>query len=142
MYNASEFTFFCFAALKAERSPLVSYYGAIAGLQELGPEVNKVFVLPHVKAISARIDLATNESSNSVMGGGGSNMEKIASKHIQNLIVKGCAPVVKSMRQPPDILEEYKVEFGTTIGAYLHSTIIRSRGSASAASGITSTIIA
>merc|ERR1712020_211154 len=35
-------------ALCSDRAPLVSYYGAIAGLQELGPEVIKVFVLPHI----------------------------------------------------------------------------------------------
>ena len=40
--------------LKAERSPLVSYYGAIAGLQELGPEVIKVLIIPIIKAISVR----------------------------------------------------------------------------------------
>ena len=35
-------------ALCSDRAPLVSYYGAIAGLQELGSEVIKVFVLPHI----------------------------------------------------------------------------------------------
>ena len=32
-------------AMRNEKSPLVSYYGAIAGLQELGPEVVKVFIV-------------------------------------------------------------------------------------------------
>ena len=40
--------------LKNEKAPLVSYYGAVAGLQELGPEVVKVFILPNIKAISER----------------------------------------------------------------------------------------
>ncbi len=40
--------------MRNEKSPLVSYYGAIAGLQELGPEVIKVFILPHIRAISQR----------------------------------------------------------------------------------------
>ena len=40
--------------LRAERSPLVSYYGAIAGLQELGPEVIKVLIVPIIKAVSVR----------------------------------------------------------------------------------------
>ena len=61
-----------FSALMTERPLLVSYYGAIAGLQELGPEVIKVFVIPHVKAISARIDTATE--SVDVMEGA-TNME-------------------------------------------------------------------
>jgi hypothetical protein len=40
--------------LKSERAPLVSYYGAIAGLQELGSEVIKTFIFPNIKTISAR----------------------------------------------------------------------------------------
>ena len=43
-------------ALCSDRAPLVSYYGAIAGLQELGPEVIKVFVLPHIAALAQKID--------------------------------------------------------------------------------------
>jgi len=116
-------------ALMTERPLLVSYYGAIAGLQELGPEVIKVFVLPHVKAISARIDTAT-ESVN-VMGGA-TNMEKIAASHIKNLLVKGCTPVLKTVKQPPDILDDYKEEYGS-IGQYFHANVSRSRGSGSSA---------
>ena len=40
--------------LRSERAPLVSYYGAVAGLQELGPEVIKTFIIPNIKAISSR----------------------------------------------------------------------------------------
>ena len=40
--------------LRSETAPLVSYYGAIAGLQELGSEVIKTFIIPNIKAISAR----------------------------------------------------------------------------------------
>ena len=74
-------------AMKSERAPLVSYYGAIAGLQELGPEVVKVFILPHVAAISRRIDAATEPSSLMAATAQG-NIEKIAANHIRNLIVK------------------------------------------------------
>ena len=120
---------FFISALRTERSPLVSYYGAIAGLQELGPEVIKVFVLPHIKAISARIDNAAD--SVSVMGGA-TNMEKIAASHIKNLLVKGCTPVIKTVKQPPDLLDDYKEEFGS-IGQYLHANVLRCRGSGSSA---------
>ena len=108
----------------------MSYYGAIAGLQELGPEVIKVFVLPHIKAISARIDAATE--SVSVMGGG-TNMEKIAALHIRNLILKGCSPVLKTLKQLPDISEEYKSEYGS-IGTDLYKSITRSRSSGTSSS--------
>ena len=123
------------SALRTDHSPLVSYYGAIAGLQELGPEVIKVFVLPHIKAISARIDAATETVS--VMGGG-TNMEKIAASHIKNLLLKGCTPILKTVKQPPDNLEDYKDEFGS-IGQFLHASVSRSRSSAPSSSATSST---
>ncbi len=45
---------FC-EGLKNENSPLVSIYGALAGLQELGQEVVKIFVIPNIRAISNRL---------------------------------------------------------------------------------------
>ena len=45
---------FC-EALRSDKTPVVSYYGALAGLQELGPEVIKTLILPQISAISARI---------------------------------------------------------------------------------------
>ena len=123
------------SALRTDHSPLVSYYGAIAGLQELGPEVIKVFVLPHIKAISARIDAATETVS--VMGGG-TNMEKIAASHIKNLLLKGCTPILKTVKQPPDNVDDYKDEFGS-IGQFLHASVSRSRSSAPSSSATSST---
>ncbi|CAB4063683.1 TAF6 [Lepeophtheirus salmonis] len=63
-------------AMKNESSPLVSYYGAIAGLQELGPE---------------------------------------------------------TIRPLPDLIEEYKADYGS-LGAYLHAGVQRSRGTSGSAS--------
>ena len=42
-------------ALKSDKTSLVSVYGALAGLQELGPEVIKSVVIPEVRSISDRI---------------------------------------------------------------------------------------
>ena len=55
-------------ALCSDRAPLVSYYGAIAGLQELGPEVIKVFVLPYIgeKYIFTVIGVMSTRMDNSV----------------------------------------------------------------------------
>ena len=124
-FNPDRLCIIYISALRTDRSPLVSYYGAIAGLQELGPEVIKVFVLPHIKAISARIDAATEAVS--VMGGA-TNMEKIAASHIKNLLLKGCTSIVKTLKQPPDVIEDYREEFGS-IGQYLHAHVSRSRSS-------------
>ena len=67
----------------------------------------KVFILPHVAAISRRIDAATEPSSlmaTSTIG----NIEKIAASHIRNLIVKAVAPIVRGSKTPPDMLSEYR----------------------------------
>merc|ERR1712127_1058545 len=108
-------------ALCSDRAPLVSYYGAIAGLQELGPEVIKVFVLPHMSALAQKIDQAL-DSSNLGVGG----VEEIAAKNIRTLLVKSVSPVLKSMRDPPDNIEEYKPFYGS-LGPYLQMGVVRSR---------------
>ncbi|XP_040566095.1 transcription initiation factor TFIID subunit 6 [Lepeophtheirus salmonis] len=114
-------------AMKNESSPLVSYYGAIAGLQELGPEVIKVFIIPYLKQISKQIDRAQDSNL------GSSNVEKTASTHIRNSIVKFTSPVLKTIRPLPDLIEEYKADYGS-LGAYLHAGVQRSRGTSGSAS--------
>jgi len=108
-------------ALCSDRAPLVSYYGAIAGLQELGPEVIKVFVLPHIAALAQKIDQALDSSNLGV-----SSVEEIAAKNIRTLLVKSVSPVLKSMREPPDNIEEYKSLYGS-LGPYLQMGVVRSR---------------
>jgi len=113
----------------SQASPLVSYYGAIAGLQELGPEVIKVLIIPHIKYISARIDQAS-EGGNLA---GTTNVDKVVT-NIRNLVVKGVTPVLKVTRPLPDILDEYKADFGS-IGEFLYRSVSRNRGAMSAAAG-------
>lgn len=108
-------------ALCSDRAPLVSYYGAIAGLQELGPEVIKVFVLPHIGALAAKIDVALD--SNNM---GTSRVEEIAAQNIRTLLVKSVSPVLKCVRSPPDNIEEYKASYGS-LGPYLQVGVVRSR---------------
>ena len=72
-------------------------FDPLIDLQELGPEVVKVFILPHVAAISRRIDAATEPSSLMAASAIG-NIEKIAASHIRNLIVKAVAPTVRLER--------------------------------------------
>ena len=43
-------------ALNIDQASLHFYYGAIAGLVELGPEVIKDFLLPHIAALAQKID--------------------------------------------------------------------------------------
>ena len=124
-------------ALCSDKAPLVSYYGAIAGLQELGPEVIKVFVLPHIgeshisntlhfisfnsiipAALAAKIDLALDSSNI-----GTSKVEEIAARNIRTLLVKSVSPVLKSVREPPDNIEEFKSLYGS-LGPYLQQGVV------------------
>lgn len=89
-------------ALQNEKTQLSSLYGAIAGLAELGSEVIKVFIVPRLKFISDRIEPHLNGT------GVASNTDKIAAGHIRAMLQKLCAPVLKSIRNPPDIVDEYK----------------------------------
>ena len=87
-------------------------FDPLIDLQELGPEVVKVFILPHVAAISRRIDAATEPSSLMAASAIG-NIEKIAASHIRNLIVKAVAPIVRSEKQT-----ESKCSFLTPVLGY------------------------
>ncbi|CAG9862733.1 unnamed protein product [Phyllotreta striolata] len=107
-------------ALQQEKVALSSLYGALQGLSELGAEVIRIFILPRVKSIGQRIE------TNYLEGNLVSNMEKIASSNIKSLLIKVLAPVLKSIRSPPDNLEEYKQEFGY-MGVSLHSAVVKAR---------------
>lgn len=118
-------------ALNNDKSPLSSLYGSIEGLSELGAEVIKVFVLPKVKSIGDRIDTSTDGSSLSIT-------DKIAAGHIKHLLVKVLTPLLKSTRQPPDNLDDYRNEFGA-LGPTLHLAVVKARTSVTT-SASTSTI--
>lgn len=108
-------------ALKSDRAPLVSYYGAIAGLQELGPEVIKVFILPHISSLAQKIDIALDTNNMA-----SSSVEKIAAQNIRQLLVKSVSPVLKSLREPPDNPEDFRAAFGS-LGPHLLSGVERAR---------------
>jgi len=115
-------------AMTAPGSPLVSYYGAIVGLNELGAEVQKVFILPHLRAISERVDAANDPAAPPPPAGtpGGANIERIAAHHIRQMVVKNVSQAVKACRTPPDQLEEYKKDYGS-LGNSLHAFVTRLR---------------
>ncbi|XP_047000262.1 transcription initiation factor TFIID subunit 6 [Schistocerca americana] len=106
-------------ALRNEKTQLSSLYGAIEGLSELGTEVSKVFILPRVKQVADRIEAALE-------GPVLSNTDKIAAGHIKHLLVKVLTPLLKGLRQPPDVLDEYRAEFGY-LGPALHAAVTKAR---------------
>lgn len=87
--------------MQNEKTHLSSLYGAIAGLSEIGTEVTKVFIVPRLKFISDRIEPHLQGSSVS-------NTDKIAAGHIRAMLQKVCAPILKTMRNQPDLVEEFK----------------------------------
>lgn len=91
-----------------DKTPLSSLYGSLAGLSELGSEVIKVFIIPRIKFVSERIE----PHLHGIMV---SNTDKIAAGHIRTIIQKSCAPVIKTIRNPPDVVDDYKYEFPNKI---------------------------
>ena len=68
-------------SLDKDRLPMASYYGAISGLCELGPEVQRTFLLKRVKAIGERIRLYF-ENANMP------SADKSAAEHIKQLLLR------------------------------------------------------
>ena len=54
---------------------------------------------------------------------GTSKVEEIAAKNIRSLLVKSVSPVLKSVRDPPDNIEEYKTMYGS-LGPYLQQGVV------------------
>lgn len=67
-------------ALDNDKLPLSSQYGALSSLCELGPEVQRAFILKRLKIIGEKIK--------AVLESGGSSVEKSAAEHIRNLIIR------------------------------------------------------
>jgi transcription initiation factor TFIID subunit 6 len=55
-----------------------------------------------------------------------SSVEKIAAQNIRQLLVKSVSPVLKSLREPPDNLEEFRAAYGS-LGPHLLSGVERAR---------------
>ncbi|XP_030380869.1 transcription initiation factor TFIID subunit 6 [Scaptodrosophila lebanonensis] len=106
-------------ALQNDKTHLSSLYGSIAGLSELGGEVIKVFIVPRLKFISERIEPH-------LLGTSMSNTDKTAAGHIRAMLQKCCPPILKQMRNAPDIAEEYKNDFGF-LGPSLCQAVIKVR---------------
>lgn len=95
-------------AVNNDNAHLSSLYGALEGLSHLGTEVVKIFILPRAKQIADRLDNPLVMSDKCV-------------SHIKALLIKALVPILKT-RSGPDILEEYKTEFGS-LGPDLYSSV-------------------
>ncbi|CAH1995231.1 unnamed protein product [Acanthoscelides obtectus] len=120
------------ALQQADKVALSSLYGALEGLAELGTEVARIFILPRVKSIGARIE---SVEINMVP-----NTDKIASGHIKQLLVKVLAPILRSTRQPPDNVDEYRQDYGY-LGGTLHAAVLKARSQPVSAASSSSNVI-
>ncbi|XP_013408910.1 transcription initiation factor TFIID subunit 6 isoform X2 [Lingula anatina] len=107
------------ATLQNEKAPLASHYGAISGLAELGPEVIKAFIIPRLKIEGGRIKSLTE-------GALVNSVDRISGDHIKTQLVKLVSPVLKTIRKPPDSVEEYKEEYGF-LGNLLYLSVTKLR---------------
>lgn len=69
-------------------------------------------------ALAAKIDMALDSSNI-----GTSKVEEIAARNIRTLLVKSVSPVLKSVRDPPDNIEEFKTLYGS-LGPYLQQGVV------------------
>ncbi|XP_018018736.1 transcription initiation factor TFIID subunit 6-like [Hyalella azteca] len=107
---------FC-KCLNVDKTPLATVYGAVAGLCELGPEVIKALVVPKLRVLSNKIEQCIESPS---------AYEKNAAVHIKGMLVKSVPPVLKMNRNPPDLLTDYKNDFGF-LGPLLQASVIKLR---------------
>ncbi|XP_071084955.1 transcription initiation factor TFIID subunit 6-like [Haliotis cracherodii] len=106
-------------ALLGDKSALATQYGALSGLGELGPEVTKTFLLPHIKGLGDRMRMALE-------GLILNNADKIAAEHIKKQLTKYVPPVLKNLKSPSETLEDYNNEFGY-VGALLYNATLKER---------------
>lgn len=108
-------------SLYAENAPLVTHYGAIAALSELGLEVVKFLILPRLPIEGELMKKAL---------AGSNSLEKTAAEHMQTLLLKHCSVVIYKTRSLPDILDKFNEEFGY-LGPQLFAKVSHLRLSAS-----------
>ncbi|XP_038208936.1 transcription initiation factor TFIID subunit 6-like isoform X2 [Zerene cesonia] len=110
---------------ESEKTPLASLYGAVQGLAELGPEVVKVFILPRVRWLGERVEGALS-------GIGGA--DRLAAGNLKHQLLKVLAPVVRQLRQPPDLPDDYKHDYGY-LGPSLQQMVGKLRASPATSGG-------
>ena len=99
--------------------PLSSTYGALSALCELGSDVQRTLLFRRIKAVGDRISEITTNS--------GTASERAAAEHIKTLLTRVVPNTLKQTRPAPDVLEDYKSEFGSFFGPLLHQAVSRAR---------------
>lgn len=98
-------------ALADDRLSLATKYGVIAGLGELGPEVIKACILPHVKNLGERLRIAAEGQLVSAV-------DRAASEQVKKHLMKYLGPVLK-LTSVPETLDDYVNTYGSYLGPQL-----------------------
>lgn len=102
-----------------EKTQWTTRYGCIAGLSELGSDVIKTLILPRLSVEGARIKAVME-------GPVVSNIDKIGADHVQSLLLKHCASVIAKTRPLPDMVDQYRADYGY-LGPMLCSHVVKAR---------------
>ncbi|XP_060768861.1 transcription initiation factor TFIID subunit 6 [Neoarius graeffei] len=102
-----------------DKTQWTTRYGCIAGLSELGPDVIKTLIIPRLSVEGARIKAVME-------GPVVSNIDKIGADHVQSLLLKHCASVICKLRSAPDVVDQYRADYGY-LGPMLCSHVIKAR---------------
>uniref|UniRef100_A0A673KJN2 Transcription initiation factor TFIID subunit 6 n=1 Tax=Sinocyclocheilus rhinocerous TaxID=307959 RepID=A0A673KJN2_9TELE len=109
-------------SLLDDKTQWTTRYGCIAGLAELGHDVIKTLIIPRLSVEGARIKAVMD-------GPVVSNIDKIGADHVQSLLLKHCACVVAKTRPLPDMVDQYKADYGY-LGTMLCSHVVKARAQA------------
>ncbi|KAF5921839.1 hypothetical protein HPG69_013013 [Diceros bicornis minor] len=105
-----------------EKTLWTTHYGSITDLEELGHNVIKTLILLWLQERGKWI--------RSVLDGPLlSNINHIRADHVQSLLLKHCAPVLATLRPPPDNQNNYGAEFGS-LRPHLCSHVVKAQAQA------------
>ncbi|XP_072548756.1 transcription initiation factor TFIID subunit 6 [Salminus brasiliensis] len=105
-----------------DKTQWTTRYGCIAGLSELGSDVIKTLIIPRLTVEGARIKAVME-------GPVVSNIDKIGADHVQSLLLKHCASVIAKIRPAPDVVDQYRTDYGY-LGPMLCSHVVKARAQA------------
>ncbi|XP_065179060.1 transcription initiation factor TFIID subunit 6-like isoform X2 [Sycon ciliatum] len=95
------------------KAALSTHFGALATFFEMGPEVVRTVVLPQL-VVEGRLLLNAINS--------GSQVQKVAAESVQSFLLRHLPQVLKRVRSPPDVPDDYSKDYGY-LGSHLCNSV-------------------
>ncbi|XP_017008248.2 transcription initiation factor TFIID subunit 6 [Drosophila takahashii] len=92
--------------------PLTTVFGAVIGLGKMGHHAVRACIVPQIAYLSKRIEPHLTLTAGNGISSSTSSLDRQAAKYIRHRLMKLCTPVLKIIRQAPDLLEQYVVDYG------------------------------